>query len=148
MKSISIRKASLEEVLCVHRQIPEFIEEVSEDFYRKRLTDKICLCLVAESEDGLLGFKVGHETKNPEQFYSWMGGVLPKFRNQGVAEALADYQESWAISNGYKSIFFKTRNRFPSMICFGLKRGFKIVQVIYKGEEEDYRIVMRKNINS
>ena len=75
-----------------------------------------------------------------------MGGVVPEFRKSGVAEQLAVYQEKWARERGFKDIFFKTRNRFPAMICFGLKRGFKIREVIPKGGIEDYRIVMMKKL--
>ena len=73
-----------------------------------------------------------------------MGGVRPEFRRKGIATALADEQERWAKEQGFNSIFFKTRNRFPGMIQFGIERGFKVVDLLPKGGVEDYRIVMRK----
>ncbi|HCX77407.1 MAG TPA: GNAT family N-acetyltransferase, partial [Algoriphagus sp.] len=38
--SIIIREASLEEILSIHREIPEFQGEVSLDFYKNRLGTK------------------------------------------------------------------------------------------------------------
>jgi ribosomal protein S18 acetylase RimI-like enzyme len=141
-----IREASPSELLWVHERIPEFPGKASLDFYTERLKDRLHLALVAEKDGELLGFKVGYQDGTPETFYSWMGGVIPEFRKHGIADALADYQENWAREKGFKSIFFKTRNRFPAMISFGLSRGFKIVQVIRKGGVEDYRVVMKKGL--
>lgn len=144
--TFSIREASLEELLWVHEHIPEFPGKASLDFYEERLRHRLYLALVAENQEGLLGFKVGYQSETPDAFYSWMGGVLPEFRKHGVADALAEYQEKWARVQGFKSIFFKTRNRFPAMICFGLSRGFKIIEVLPKGGVEDYRVVMGKDL--
>ncbi|WPR74244.1 GNAT family N-acetyltransferase [Algoriphagus sp. NG3] len=143
---IVIREASCDELFAIHQLIPEFHEKIGEDFYRKRLENLSHLALVAEVEGKLAGFKVGYQHDSLTTFYSWMGGVIPGFREYGVATALADYMEKWAKMNGYKKIFFKTRNRFPAMICFGLKRSFKIMNVIRKGGVEDYRIVMMKKL--
>ncbi|WP_026951196.1 GNAT family N-acetyltransferase [Algoriphagus mannitolivorans] len=141
-----IREAFPEELLWVHERIPEFPGKASLEFYTDRLKHRLFLALVAERDGELLGFKVGYQSDNADTFYSWMGGVRPEFRNHGIAEALADYQENWAKEKGFKSVFFKTRNRFPAMITFGLKRGFKIIEVIPKGGVEDYRVVMNKRL--
>ncbi len=144
--TFEIREASLEELLWVHERIPEFPGKASLDFYEDRLRHRLCLALVAENKEGLLGFKVGYQSETPDTFYSWMGGVRPEFRKHGIADALAVYQENWARERGFKTIFFKTRNRFPAMISFGLKRGFKIIDVLPKGGVEDYRVVMSKQL--
>ena len=141
-----IREASASELLWVHSRIPEFPGKASLDFYTERLKDRLFLALVAEKGEDLLGFKVGYKDDTPDTFYSWMGGVRPEYRKLGIADALAEYQENWAREKGFKRIYFKTRNRFPAMIFFGLKRGFKIIQVIRKGGVEDYRVVMRKEL--
>lgn len=141
-----IREASLEEIIWVHERIPEFPGKASFDFYESRLRHRLYLGLVAEMEGELAGFKVGYQSDFPDTFYSWMGGVRPEFRNHGVAQALADFQENWAREKGFSKVFLKTRNRFPDMIHFGLKRGFKIIDVLSKGGVEDYRIVMSKRL--
>ncbi|MCS5490253.1 GNAT family N-acetyltransferase [Algoriphagus limi] len=141
-----IRHASPEELLWVHERIPEFPGKASLDFYVDQLKHRLYLALVAERDGKLLGFKVGYQSDTPEIFYSWMGGVIPDYRKMGIANALADYQENWAKEKGFRAIYFKTRNRFPAMINFGLQRGFKIMEVIPKGGVEDYRVVMRKEL--
>ena len=140
------REASPAELLWVHECIPEFPGKASLEFYTERLKHRLHLGLVAEKDGKLLGFKVGYQSDTPDTFYSWMGGVRPEFRNQGIADALAEYQENWAKEKGFKAIYFKTRNRFPAMITFGLSRGFKIMEVIPKGGVEDYRVVMWKEL--
>jgi ribosomal protein S18 acetylase RimI-like enzyme len=142
----SIREASPAELLWVHEHIPEFPGKASLDFYTERLKNRLHLALVAERDGELLGFKVGYQSDTPDNFYSWMGGVRPEFRHHGIANALADFQENWAREKGFKYIFFKTRNRFPAMITFGLNRGFKFIEVIPKGGVEDYRVVMWKEL--
>ncbi len=141
-----LREASLAELLWVHERIPEFPGKASLDFYAERLKHRLHLALVAEKGGELLGFKVGYQSDKPDTFYSWMGGVRPEFRGKGIATSLAEEQERWAKAQGFTSVFFKTRNRFPGMIQFGVKRGFKIVDLHPKGRVEDYRIVMRKDL--
>ncbi|MFN3759164.1 MAG: GNAT family N-acetyltransferase [Algoriphagus aquaeductus] len=141
-----IREASPAELLWVHEQIPEFPGKASLEFYTERLKHRLHLGLVAEKDGELLGFKAGYQSDTPDTFYSWMGGVRPEFRKMGIAAALADFQENWAKEKGFKAIYFKTRNRFPGMITFGLSRGFKIMEVIPKGGVEDYRVVMWKEL--
>uniref|UniRef100_UPI00404856DF GNAT family N-acetyltransferase n=1 Tax=Algoriphagus sp. TaxID=1872435 RepID=UPI00404856DF len=143
---LQLREASLAELLWVHERIFEFPGKASLSFYQDRLQHRLSLALVAIWEGELAGFKVGYQSELPETFYSWMGGVRPEFRGKGIATALAEEQERWAKAQGFTAVFFKTRNRFPAMIQFGIKRGFKIVDLHPKGGIEDYRIVMHKNL--
>ncbi len=48
---------------------------------------------------------------------------------RGIASHLADYQEQWAIKQGYKTIWMKTRNRFPQMLLMATQRGFRITSL-------------------
>ena len=143
---LQLREASLAELLWMHERIFEFPGKASLSFYQDRLQHRLSLALVAVWEGELAGFKVGYQSELPETFYSWMGGVRPDFRGKGIATALAEEQERWAKAQGFTAVFFKTRNRFPAMIQFGIKRGFKIVDLHPKGGIEDYRIVMHKNL--
>lgn len=147
MLEVVIRQGMVDDMLFVHRLIPEFFGKIDNKFYEARLKNNTNqLLLVAEVGSQLVGFKVGYQSDRPGMFYSWMGGVIPEFRGKGVAQALADEQERWAREKGFKNVFFKTRNRFPAMINFGFKRGFKIMKVTPKGVVEDYRIVMMKSL--
>ena len=143
--SFTIRLGSMAQAVAVSRQVPEFEAPYGLEEYEKRLTGVSHLILIAEMEGKPVGFKVGYERYADASFYSWMGGVLPNFRNRGVADALANEQETWAKAKGYRSIRLKTRNKYKSMLCFALKRGFFIIGLGDKCQYvDDYRIVLEK----
>lgn len=74
----------------------------------------------------LVGYKIGYE-RQPGQFYSWLGGVLPAFRGQGIASTLLMQQHDWCRAQGYQSIRTHTYNRWRSMLILNLRHGFDIV---------------------
>ncbi|MEM9886642.1 MAG: GNAT family N-acetyltransferase [Bacteroidota bacterium] len=142
---MTIKEADIETVVQLSLQIPEFYAPYTAEVYINRFTDKAHLILVAYEGKTLLGFKVGYE-REKGSFYSWMGAVLPKHRRKGVAQALADYQEAWAIQQGYDTITFKTRNRLKAMLSFALNNGFYIFKVEERARIEEYRIWLRKRL--
>ena len=142
---IHVRENQLDEAFTVSKQIPEFENPYQFVEYQKRLNVKH-LILTAEIQEKPVGFKIGYERDNDSSLYSWMGGVLPKFRKQGVAEKLADYQEKWASENGYNSIKLKTQKKHEAMIAFSSKRGFVITKEIPKIPEAETRICMEKKL--
>lgn len=145
--NVIIREGSIEECLKISEQIPEFaLGNYTEAVYRQRLSNKPHLILVAEIEKELVGFKVGYERYADRTFYSWLGGVIPSYRKLKVASFLANYQEEWAIENGYNAIALKTRNKFKNMLLFALKSGFLIETIEKKEDIQENRIVLRKKI--
>jgi len=90
----------------------------------------------------LAGFKVGYERDG--YFYSWMGGVIPGFRRNGIALALAIEQENWARAQGYTSVTFKTRNIHKAMLSFSLNNGFNIIKVDPHEDVAQHRIWLKK----
>ena len=102
------------------------------------------MILVAEKDQQVVGFKVGYDRYRDGSFYSWIGGVLPENRKDGIATQLANEQEKWVSEQGFSSIMLKTRNRFRAMLIFALKNGFLIENIEIKGNIEDNRIILRK----
>ncbi len=141
---IKIRQGNIEEVIALSKQVSEFYQPYSEKTYEERLKSVPYLILIAEVDGDPVGFKVGYQRDSPQLFYSWIGGVVSSHRRRGVATKLADAQELWAKNQGYLKVYFKTRNKLSKMIHFGLNRGFMIIDLIKKGQIEDYRIVMEK----
>ena len=88
-----IVSGDLEGAVGVSKEIPEFDSPYNIDEYENRL-DESASILTAELNDQPIGFKVGYDRFKDGSFYSWMGGILPNHRQNGVASALADYQES------------------------------------------------------
>lgn len=136
----------IEEAYQVAVNIPEFTSpHYSLEEYQNRLNTG-SLVLLAYHNGKPVGFKAGYARGPEGHFYSWMGGILPQFRRQGLALELARKQEEWAGSQGYTLIWFKTSNRNRAMISFAINHGFQIREVIPKGGIQDYRIIMQKEI--
>jgi len=146
---INISECDIDEVVKVLQQIPEFAfnrksPQSEKKWIEERLKGVEHILLLAKVNEEIAGVKVGYNRWNDGSFYSWLGGVLPKHRRIGVAKALALKQEEMVKSLGYKSIVFKTRNRFRTMILFGISNGFDIVKVTRTAEITDYRIYLQK----
>lgn len=75
-----------------------------------------------------------------------MGGVLPPFRQKGVAAQLAKVQELWVRQQGFRKVVLKTRNCHRGMLIFALKNGFQITNILPKKEIKDYRIILEKQL--
>lgn len=140
--TIEIKEGTIEEVVMLSLQIPEFIDPHPIEEYQNRLQKAPHLILVAYADQIPIGFKVGYEKEG--YCYSWMGAILPAYRRLHVATLLAEAQEAWAIQQGYPHVTFKTRNHLKSMLLFALKRGFHILAVEERDKVADYRIILRK----
>jgi len=82
----------IEEAYKVAVNIPEFTRpHYGLPEYQKRLGTG-SLVLVAYHKGEPVGFKAGYARGPQGHFYSWMGGILPLFRRQGLAVELAEKQ--------------------------------------------------------
>ena len=143
---IHIREGAFQECVDLSSKIPEFNSPYKIEEYKKRCAGKY-LILIAEIDNQSVGFKIGYDRFNNGSFYSWMGGVLPKFRRMGVAYSLANFQEKWATKNEFSSILLKTRQNHDGMIAFSLNRGFIITEETQITPVEETRIWMEKLLN-
>ena len=110
----------------------KIFEDADEVFFKQRVNEHTqLLSVLAYYENELIGFKIGYPY-NKDIFYSWVGGVLPKYRNLGIASQLALLQEQWTKQNGFTTLRTKSMNRFKSMIIMNLKNGFDITTHLYK----------------
>jgi len=143
---IHIRKGTFQECVDLSSKIPEFNSPYKIEEYKKRCAGKY-LALIAEIDNQPVGFKIGYNRFHNGSFYSWMGGVLPKFRRIRVAFSLANFQEKWATKNKFSSILLKTRQKHDGMIAFSLNRGFIITEETQITPVEETRIWMEKLLN-
>jgi len=143
---IHICEGSFQECVDLSFKTPEFKSPYKIEEYKKRCVGKY-LALIAEIENQSVGFKIGYDRFKNGSFYSWMGGVLPRFRRMGVAYSLANFQEKWAKENGFNSIILKTRQKHDEMIAFSLNRGFIITEETQITPAEETRIWMGKSLN-
>jgi len=143
---IHIRESLFHECVDLSFKIPEFNSPYKIEEYKKRCAGKY-LALIAEIDNQPVGFKIGYDRFKNGSFYSWMGGVLLRFRRMGVAYSLANFQEKWADENGFSSIILKTRQKHDEMIAFSLNRGFIITEETQIILDEETRIWMEKSLN-
>ncbi|WP_347839062.1 GNAT family N-acetyltransferase [uncultured Draconibacterium sp.] len=129
----------------VLRKIPELAEPIEKQNLTGRLkTDPIIL--VAYSGATAVGVKIGYCRYNDGSFYSWLGGVLPAYRNKGIAQRLNQKMEQMARDKGYTSMVLKTRNKFKPMLHFALKNGYSIVGFQEKDSILEHRILLSKKL--
>ncbi|ELR70512.1 hypothetical protein C900_03671 [Fulvivirga imtechensis AK7] len=140
-----ISEATIDDIISISHQIPEFHDPYGRQEYEKRLKEVPFLALKAVCKGKDAGFKLGYEM-NKDYFYSWFGGILPEYRQAGIAHALATAQEKWAKSKGYKFIHLKTRNMFKPMLIFALKNGFNILKIEEREDIREHRILLEKSI--
>ena len=142
---VIITHATQDEMVSLYHRIPEFSQPLDKAALRQRTGAAVSCALMAYVAGEAAGFKLGYAL-DEDNFYSWLGGVLPEYRREGVAQALLDAQEIWATENGYKSITVKTRNSFPGMPIMLVKNGYQLVELEKKGEVRDYRLMLRKSL--
>jgi predicted GNAT superfamily acetyltransferase len=115
------------------------------EFFKQRIYDQTKpLFVLAYSDKVIIGFKIGYPY-NDDTFYSWVGGVHPKYRNQGIARQLAKLQEDYVKNNGFVKLRTKSMNHFKSMMILNLKNGYNITN-IYTNTKGQTKIVFEKQL--
>ncbi|MCO6359953.1 GNAT family N-acetyltransferase [Roseivirga pacifica] len=142
---ISIEPADMRVAIKVLSDLPEFDPMFELEYYNSKIKTTDHLILVASVDGQPVGCKLGYDRFKDGSFYSWLGGVLPDYRNLGIAKKLAQAQEKWVKEKGYACIKFKTLNRHKNMLQFALNNGFSIYNVKPQDELENYRIELIKH---
>ncbi len=133
-------------LLDIQQQIPEFDKPYSESEYQLRLNHKPILIMFIKVEGELAGFKLGYELSN-STFYSWLGGIIPEYRNLGLAQQLLQAQESWARKSGYQYIEVKTLNRFSSMLAMLTASRYQIINMTQATDKiENNKMELQKSL--
>lgn len=81
--------------------------------------------VIAHDEQGWAGFKLGY--RRGDAFYSWLGGVHPRARRQGLGFRLIQIQHEHVRQLGYRSVTTRTRTENRAMLILNLQCGFEIV---------------------
>lgn len=142
----TIKEGSIEEAIELCGLLPEFEKPYGREEFEERLKGKRHLILICYYYGMPIGFKLGYDRYSDGSFYSWLGGVLPGFRRNGVADRLQIRQESWAKEQGFQRVLVKTRNKFQNMIRFSIAHGYQIIGFKEKGMIKDYRVVLQKEL--
>lgn len=126
---VKIRIIDVDEIslVCdVLNHLPEF----DSIFYKKQLINRVVksqhIILIAEFAGKPIACKIGYNRYYDGSIYSWLGGVLVPYRNQGIAFKLLNAFEAEARKKLFFSIKMKTQNRHANMLQFSIKNGFNI----------------------
>ena len=144
MDSFHIHEDKLDDAFMVSTNIPEFDDPYEISEYSKRLKSTVHLILTAYDDHIPIAFKIGYHRYSDGSFYSWMGGVLPNYRRKGIANNLADHQETWAKKKGYNSIKLQTRSKHNAMLEYAINRRIQITNTKEKTSSSNTRIWMNK----
>lgn len=130
----------LEDILDLYNRI---FSDADINFFNNRLIENAnSFFICAYYDNKIIGFKIGYPYKETT-FYSWIGGVLPNFRRQGIAAQLAKLQEDYAKQNNFHKLRTKSMNQYKSMMILSLKNGFDIVKY-YTNTKGQAKIVFEK----
>lgn len=147
IKFCVISKYKIDVVVDLLSQIPEFYSEFSSEMIKKRIENVESIVVIAVYAGKIIGCKIAYNRYFDGSIYSWIGAVLPHFRNQGVALGLLNKLEEQARLKFFRSIRFKTRNKHINMLRFALKNGFHIIGFEAREPEQESRIELLKMID-
>ena len=133
-----------EDVLKGIKELHKLIFSTYDNFDNKILSKTKLLVIVAKDGKKVIGYKIGYEI-DKNTFYSWLGGVNPDYRGQGIASTLMEKQHQYLKEKRYKLVQTKTMNRWRNMLVLNIKNGFDIIDT-YTDEEGLHKIILEKKL--
>jgi GNAT superfamily N-acetyltransferase len=98
---------------------------------------------VAHDGERPMGFKAGYALTE-QRYYSWLGGVHPEGRRQGIATRLAQAQHHWLAGRGYTTVETASRADNAEMARLNLARGFLVEGS--KNEPQGMKVLWAKRL--
>jgi predicted GNAT superfamily acetyltransferase len=131
-------------VNALHALAAELFGDIDEEDLVWRLS-RMPDASVQAAYDGstLIGFKFGYAlTKS--RYYSWLTGVDPQYRRQGVARQLLVAQHDWARRHRYATIETSALRSDEVMLRLNLSFHFQIIGTYSR--ETTPRVMMLKRL--
>ena len=116
----------------------------SDDLITKMASKPEILIDMAMADSRVIGYKIGYEL-DPHTFYSWLGGVDPEYRKQGIAAELMKRQHHTLKELRYTVVQTKTMNKWRSMLILNIKNGFDVIDT-YTNEKGLHKIILEKKL--
>lgn len=129
------------EALDLARQV---FTSMDEKKFSERVSRPDGVIAMATDHGRAVGFKIGYR-ESDTTFYSWLGGVLPDFRGQGIAQRLMQAQHEYCRQQGYRFVKTKTMNRWRAMLILNLKNGFDVHET-YLSASGERKIILIKTL--
>lgn len=116
-------------------------------YFERRLKGRLnSLILLAQVEKRPAGFALGYEIKQ-STFYCWLIGVLPAYRNAGIASQLMEAMSAWTRENGYHLLRFECYNRARPMLKIAARQNFDFVGVRYDADEAANLLICEQTVS-
>ena len=116
----------------------------SDDLITKMASKPEILIDMAMADSRVIGYKIGYEL-DPHTFYSWLGGVDPEYRKQGIAAELMKRQHHTLKELRYTVVQTKTMNKWRSMLILNIRNGFDVMDT-YTNEKGLHKIILEKKL--
>lgn len=95
----------------------------------------------AEQAGKRVGFKAGYATAY-DRYYSWLGGVSPSVRRQGIARTLMQHQHDWLVQSRFNQVECHVDQDNAAMNDANLKAGLIVVGSFLK-DGKPYTIMQK-----
>ena len=155
IREVAATPGELEPVIELHHKVlPSRL--YAEDEKKKSILDEVIgalngrehLVLGAFKGDTIVGYKIAYRTGNRREcLYSWLGGVHPHHRRNGLARAMTRIQHAWAREHGFLYVETHTWGDNPEMLILNLQEGFFAAGALSAVDRPGVRIIMRKLLN-
>ncbi|XQY90000.1 GNAT family N-acetyltransferase [Metabacillus sp. HB246100] len=127
-------------------QLHKAIFNSSDDVKNKMDAKSNVIVLTAMKNSKVIGYKIGYEL-TPHMFYSWLGGVDPTYRKNGIASQLMSRQHSLLKEKGYRVVQTKSMNKWRSMLLLNIQNGFDVIDT-YVDEKGLHKITLEKTLDN
>lgn len=84
-----------------------------------------------------VGFKAGYAA-TMNRYYSWLGGIDPSYRGQGIAGALMERQHAWLASTRFTMVETHVRQANDAMVALNMKHGLRVTGMFVKRGEPNF----------
>lgn len=121
----------------------EIFNHLDTDKLHQRLQKEDLTVFTVKEGERIVAIKIGYRMSE-QRYYSWLGGVHPDYRRQGLARKLMIQQHQWCQRKGYKAIETRTHNHFKAMLLLNIHEGFQIIDT--KEHPRGLKIILEKNI--
>ena len=92
----------------------------------------------------MIGYKIGYQIRD-DYFESWVGGVIPAYRRQGIAKHLIEQQHRWCTEQGFSYINTLTSGDNQAMLIANLNAGYQVVGT-YHDRNQTLKVILQKTL--
>ena len=98
---------------------------------------------VTEADSRWIGFKAGYAIAQ-DRYYSWLGGVDPEFRKQGIAKEMMRSQHNWLLSSRFQLLETHVEQDNEAMVRLNINNGLSVTGLFMKSGKPYF--VMQKRL--